>query len=440
MLLYNVFKMCLAACFMSATMAKPSDITHKTLDNGLNIVIKEDHRHPIAYITFSYKVGSIQEPAYQTGISHFLEHVMYGRTNNLSHTNIEDFYNQHSGHYNATTSFEQTQYTTSVLPSEVASVLRFEKDRLTNLQFLEADIEKERKVILQEKSQRLSQSPWSEPKELFHVLSFPTGGYHHPIMGWESDIKTITPHDLQAWYQNWYQPQNLTILVVGDVQTEKVVDNIKMLFEDIPSHSTNQTMSLNNKNLEGDMRIDVKRPVNNPLYIISFQTPKPEKDSLKSEITLSLLEDLLTNQQQGLISQGLVTNNHLAVEVSSELDYLKKINGYFSFYIVPNKNIHFYSIKNKLLSLLNNISEEDITDQRFLELKKRYLAQHVFYQDSLDYQSKILSKLISIDLPYNRYNEATTVLEKITKKDLVSTLRTHFNEDSPKAILTVKPL
>ena len=90
MLLYNVFKMFLAACFVSAALAKPSDINHTTLENGLNIIVKEDHRHPIAHVTFSYNVGSIHEPAYQTGISHFLEHVMYSRTNNLSHTNIED--------------------------------------------------------------------------------------------------------------------------------------------------------------------------------------------------------------------------------------------------------------------------------------------------------------------------------------------------------------
>ena len=170
-----------------------------------------------------------------------------------------------------------------MLPTEIASVLQFEKERLTNLQFLDSDIEKERKVILQEKNQHLSETPWSDPKELFHVLSFPTGGYHHPVIGWEADIKSISPQALQSWYQNWYQPQNLTIIVVGDVETDKVIDNIKLLFEDIPSHNTSQKLVFENKPLEGDIRLDMKRQVNNPLYIISYQIPKPDKASLKTK-------------------------------------------------------------------------------------------------------------------------------------------------------------
>lgn len=440
MLLYNVFKMCLLLCICFSTTALPDKITHKTLDNGLNILVKEDHRYPVANITFSYNVGSIYEPAFQTGISHFLEHVMYGRTNNLSHTNIEDYYNQHSSHYYATTTHESTSYTTEVLPSEIPSVLKFEKERLIGLQFLPEDIDKERKVILQEKKQYLTNTPWSDPKELFNIHAFPTGAYHHPIIGWEKDIENLSSSDIQAWHQNWYQPNNLTIIVVGDVETDKVIGNIALLFNEIPSYPVKSHLILDTKKREGDIRVDVKRPVNNPLYIISFQIPKPDENSLETEIILTLLTDLLANPQQGLVSQELITNNHLAVDIDSELDYLKKVDGYFSFYIIPNKNIHFYSIKNKLLSLMNNLSEADITDQRLQEIKQRYLAQHVFLKDSISNQSKIYSKLISLELPHNRYDTTKETLKNITKKQIIDTVKLYFNENSPKAMLTVKPL
>ncbi|MEE2770529.1 MAG: pitrilysin family protein [Pseudomonadota bacterium] len=440
MLLYNVIKVCIVACLISAAQADSRDIIHKTLDNGLNIVIKEDHRYPVANVTFSYRVGSIHEPPYQSGVSHFLERIMFGRTNNLSHSNIEDYYNQHSGHYNAMTTYEYTQYSTSVSPDEISSVLQFEKDRLTDLQFVDADIEKERKVILQEKNQYLTHSPWSEPKEFFHVLSFPTGVYHHPIIGWQADIEALTLDNLKNWYDQWYQPNNLTIIVIGDVTADQVLGNIKLLFGDIPASKNDNKIVLENKSREGDIRIDLKRDVNNPLFVVGFKTPKPDQNSLDTEITLMLLQDLLTNPKQGLISQELITNNHLAVEVDTEIDYLKKIDGYFSFYIIPNKNIHFYSIKNKLLSILSNISEEDITDQRLTEIKKRYYAKYVFHQDSINYQSKLFSKLISLDLPFDRYSKTQETLDKITKKSIISTLKTYFNEDSPKVILTVKPL
>ncbi|MDG2347880.1 MAG: pitrilysin family protein [Gammaproteobacteria bacterium] len=440
MLLYNVFKISLLSCICLSSVALSDKITHKTLDNGLNILVKEDHRYPVANITFSYNVGSINEPAFQTGISHFLEHVMYGRTNNLSHTNIEDYYNQHSAHYSATTSHESTSYTTMVLPSEISSVLQFEKDRLTGLQFLPEDIEKERNAILQEKKQHLTVTPWLEPKELLNTHAFPTGVYHHPVIGWESDIESISYLEIKNWYEKWYNPNNLTIIVVGDVSTDNIVSNIKLLFDEIPSHPLKRKIILENKKREGDIRVDIKRPVNNPLYIISFQVPKPDNSSLETEIILTLLTDLLTNPQQGIVSQELITNNHLAVDVDSELDYLKKTNGYFSFYITPNKNIHFYSIKNKLLSLMNNISEADISDHRLKEVKQRYLAQHTFFQDSIADQTRIYSKLISLDLLHNRYETIEEALEHITKKQIADAVKAHFNEDSPKAILTIKPL
>lgn len=440
MLLYNVFKISLLSCICLSSVALSDKITHKTLDNGLNILVKEDHRYPVASITFSYNVGSINEPAFQTGVSHFLEHVMYGRTNNLSHSNIEDYYNQHSGHYSATTSHESTSYTTMVLPSEVSSVLQFEKDRLTGLQFLPEDIEKERSAILQEKNQRLTATPWLEPKELFNTHAFPTGAYHHPVIGWQADIESISYLNIKDWYEKWYTPNNLTIIIVGDVSTDKIINNVELLFEEIPSHPLKEKIILENKKREGDIRIDIKRPVNNPLYIISFQIPKPDNKSLETEIILTLLTDLLANPQQGIVSQELITNNHLAVDVDSELDYLKKTNGYFSFYIIPNKNIHFYSIKNKLLSMMSNISEADISDQRLQEIKQRYLAQHVFFQDSIAYQTRIYSTLISLDLNYNRYDAVKEVLDHITKKQITDAVKAYFNEDSPKAILTVKPL
>ena len=141
--------------------------------------------------------------------------MMYGRTDNLSHTNMEDFHNIHSGHHNAMTTYEHTQYTTAVTPEEVSAVLNFEKDRMTELQFVDADVQKERQVILQERNQYITHSPWSESKEMFHALSFPTGVYHHPVIGWEEDIKIIKTDQLRAWYEYWYQPKILQLLLLA---------------------------------------------------------------------------------------------------------------------------------------------------------------------------------------------------------------------------------
>lgn len=440
MLLHNPVRYLLIGFIIFCSISATADVTQKTLDNGLKIIIKEDHRFPIAYVTFSYQVGSTDEPSHQSGISHFLEHMMYGRTDNLSHTNMEDFHNIHSGHHNAMTTYEHTQYTTAVTPEEVSAVLNFEKDRMTELQFVDADVQKERQVILQERNQYITHSPWSESKEMFHALSFPTGVYHHPIIGWEEDIKIIKTDQLRAWYEYWYQPKNLTIVVIGDINTEQVTSNIERLFNDLPSTSVNRTHILENKKREGDIRIDLKKDVKNPLFVVGFQIPKPDNASLKTEIIFSLLEDLLTSRQQGIVYQELIDNTHLAVEIDTEVDYLKKINGYFSFYIIPNKNIHFYSIKNKLLNSLSKVDEADITDERLYEIKKHYLARYVFLQDSLSNQSKLYSKLISLNLDPNRYGQIKEALGQISKKDIVNTLQYYFNEDSPKVILTVKPL
>lgn len=440
MFLFNAFKFFAILFLFLFSYAFADNSTHTTLKNGLNVIVKEDHRFPIAVINFSYQVGSINEEEGFTGASHFLEHLMHSRTNNLSHSNIEDFFSQHSGYYDAVTTFENTTYSISVPPKEVPAVLKFERDRITNLRLVPNDVEKERHVILQERSQRITHSPWSESSEMFQALSFPTGGYHHPIIGWEQDIKSMPIDYLRAWYKKWYVPNNLTIIVVGDVETKQVLENIKQLFESIPAKQKPHQKALETMKREGERRIDLKKDVNNALFILGFQVPKPDKASLETEIALTLLQDFLTNPEQGILTKELIQNNHLAVAVDTELDYLKLVNGYLSFYITPNKNIHFYSIKNKLLSSLNALSEEDISDQRLAELKKRYFAQHIFYQDSLSYQSKIFSKLISLNLPHNRYNDAEQALNNITKANLISLIKRYFNADSPTIIMTVRPI
>lgn len=421
-------------------MAWPAtNIKQATLANGLKIIAIEDHRHPVAVVNFVYHVGSINEPMYQTGISHLLEHLMFGSTNNTSHHQMEAFFNQHSGHHNAYTSHEHTVYTITIHPNDLTKVLQLEKDRLTDLRINEPAFSKEKAVVLQEKASQLDHRPWQRALNQFRSTTFTSGGYHNPVIGYADDIKNLTVDQLIAWHKTWYTPNNLTIVIAGDVRPDHAISNIEKLFGSLPATKLPQKHAIEQTTRQGELRLDLLEPVKNKLYVVGYLLPKPDEQSLKTEVIIHLIDDLLLNQDQGILSRKLTKDLHIATNIYSEIDYMKLTQGYFYFFIVPNENIHFYSIKQKLNSTLTQLSEASISKERLEAAKRKLLAKYIYHLDNPSEQAAEVAKLDSIGLSINRYQAIERITQAITSADIIAFTQNYFCEDCHKTILTVKP-
>ena len=192
------------------------------LDNGLEVMVFPDHSIPLLRYSIYYNVGSIDEVEGETGISHFLEHLMFLGTDNLPEGEIDDLISSVGGQLNAATSYDYTYYYHEVPSSMLELVMALESDRMKNLSFNEQEINREREVIKQERRMRTENNIFARGFEEIKAHAFEDSYLEHDVIGWMEDINSISPQELENYYQRYYAPDNALIVVSGDVEAEAV--------------------------------------------------------------------------------------------------------------------------------------------------------------------------------------------------------------------------
>ncbi len=207
---------------MADTAAAKPQIFESTLDNGLKILVKPDHRAPVVVAQIWYKVGSSYEVGGSTGLSHVLEHMMFKGTAKLAPGKFSKVIAENGGRENAFTGKDYTAYFQQLEKSRLSVSFELEADRMRNLTLPEEEFSKELPVVMEERRLRTEDKPRSLTYEQFSAAAHISSPYHHPIIGWMNDLENMKVADLRAWYQKWYAPNNATLIVVGDVKPDEV--------------------------------------------------------------------------------------------------------------------------------------------------------------------------------------------------------------------------
>ena len=206
------------------TLSLPAlaDVTEYQLDNGMQVIVKEDHRAPVAVSQVWYRVGASYEPDGITGISHALEHMMFKGTPQVGAGEFSRIISALGGTENAFTGSDYTAYFETLAVEHLERALELEADRMRNL-LLDADeFAKEIAVVKEERRLRTEDKPSGRVYEQFNAVAWRSSPYRNPIIGWMNDLEHMTIDDLTAWYRRWYAPNNATLVVVGDVEPETV--------------------------------------------------------------------------------------------------------------------------------------------------------------------------------------------------------------------------
>src|SRR5215467_7314016 len=217
-----------------ARAAAPPDVTQVTLDNGLQLLVLEDHRSPGVAVQVWYRVGSRNERPGATGLAHFLEHMMFKGTPTHGKGEFARMVEQNGGQDNAFTTQDETSYYVDIASDKVNMVLGLEADRMRRLLLDPAEIDSERQVVMEERRTRTEDDPDGLVSEGMNSLAFKAHPYRWPIIGWMEDIKRINPPELRSFYDTYYQPNNAILVVVGDVKTAELVSRVRQLFEPLP--------------------------------------------------------------------------------------------------------------------------------------------------------------------------------------------------------------
>lgn len=209
------------------------DVTQHTLTNGLEVILKESHRAPVASFWVWYRVGSRNERAGRTGVSHWVEHMMFRGTERFPAGTADRLIARVGGYHNAMTYLDWTAYFATLPASELGLALELEADRMLNAQFGRDDTERERTVIISER-QAAEDSPVFLLQEQVLGTAFQAHSYGHPTIGHLADLQTITREDLVQHYWAFYAPSNAIIVAVGDFDSAALMGQIEDLFRSMP--------------------------------------------------------------------------------------------------------------------------------------------------------------------------------------------------------------
>ncbi|HUG38274.1 MAG TPA: pitrilysin family protein, partial [Candidatus Limnocylindrales bacterium] len=213
----------------AAGTAAPA-VLEATLDNGLRVLVLEDHRNPIASVQIWYRVGSRNERPGATGLAHFLEHMMFKGTPTHGKGEFARLVEQNGGQDNAFTSQDVTAYYVDIATDKVDHVLRLEADRMRNLLLDPREVESERQVVMEERRTRSEDDPDGFLFEELSAIAFRAHPYGWPIIGWMEDIGRIEAVELRRFYDTYYVPNNALLVVVGDVSAGALLERIRAYF------------------------------------------------------------------------------------------------------------------------------------------------------------------------------------------------------------------
>ncbi len=290
------------------------DVRRTVLENGLVVLTKEVHTSPIVTNMIWYRVGSRNEELGHTGKSHFLEHMLFKGTERFKKGEIDLLTLKNGGGNNAFTSHDFTAYYFNFASDRWEVALEIEADRMVNCAFEPDEFEAEKKVVIEELKTGLD-SPWGLLLQELEASAFKVHPYRNPIVGWLQDVEQATVEQQQAYYRRFYHPNNATLVIAGDFNTQDVLKNVERAFGAIPSGPAPAPMVLREPAQRGERRLIVRWRSKVPRLAISYHAPEiAHRDSY----ALQVLAIVLTEGKASRLYQRMVEHEQTVTFVSAE--------------------------------------------------------------------------------------------------------------------------
>ncbi len=363
------------------------DIEEYILDNGLKVLISENHKAPTATFQIWYRVGLINEPSGKTGLSHLLEHMMFKGTKKFGPKTFSQAIKRAGGIDNAFTSYEYTGYFQLLASDRIKLPIELEADRMQNLILFHESVMSERNVVMEERRLRYDNDPQSLVFEEVMATAFKIHPYRWPVIGLMSDLEDLTPGDLIEYYRAYYAPNNAVVIVVGDVNSGDIISEIKAAFGEIPRGPEIKMPSFNETEQRGEKRIYVKKEAELPYILSAYKVPNIiHKDSSSLEV----LDYILSEGKSSRLYNKLVYENQLALSTWTSYSSFHKDPFLFFIGATPAHGIEVEEVENALIQEINKIKKEPPSDLEVQKAKNQIEASFIMEQDSIYMQARTI--------------------------------------------------
>jgi zinc protease len=411
--------------------AHATAISERTLANGMKIIVKEDHRSPVAVSMVWYRAGSMDEVSGTTGVAHMLEHMMFKGTQKVPAGEFSRTIGRAGGRENAFTSRDYTAYYEQLHKSRLPLALELEADRMVNLSLAEDEFAKELKVVMEERRSRTDDNPHSQLHEQMMATVYLSHPYRAPIIGWMNDLQNMQLADARAWYDKWYAPNNATLVVAGDVDSEEVFRLAERFFGSIPAHALPERKMQIEPPQSGIKRITVKAPAELPYLVMAYHAPGlRDVESDWEPYALFVLNGILDGNDASRLNRELVRNARVANSANSSYDLINRGPALFFLDGVPAEGKTVADVEAALRDQIRFLVEHGVSDDELQRVKAQVTAAQVYARDSVYYQALRIGMLQTIGLPYDSSDLQVKKLQEVTADQVRAVARKYFTDDN----------
>lgn len=380
--------LCLPSVFAAKLMSTGAATQEFHLENGLTLIVRVDQRAPVVFTSVWYKVGGSNESSGLTGISHVLEHMMFKGTKRYPAGKFNRLIADNGGQQNAMTSQDYTVYFQRLPADKLALSFQLESDRMHNLVLKKAVFQKELQVVMEERRMRVDDSPQGLTWEYYNAAAFVNNPYHHPVVGWMTDLQHMTVSDLKRWYKTWYVPNNAVVVVVGDVQPNQVYALAKRYFGPLKKQPLPVIKPRSEVLSFGERHITVSAPAKLPWLVMGYHVPTLTTTKRRWQpYALEVISGILDGGGSSRFSQDLIRGRQIAVSVGADYDLYSRYSDLFTMTGTPAKNNTVLALKKAFLNEIERLKNTRVSSAELARVKAMVIAQNIFSKDSLQQQA-----------------------------------------------------
>jgi len=410
------------------------DLSETTLDNGLRVVLLEDHRTPVVAFQIWVDAGSSDETFY-TGIAHLFEHMMFKGSKNIEEEVHAQLINERGGRINAYTNRDVTVYHEDVTAESLPLVIDLEAERFANLDISASTLESEREVVLEERRLRTEDSPDGRGFEALAALVWQAHPYRWPVIGWRSDVEKVTVAACRAFFDTYYASNNLTVVIVGDFESESTLAHIRRTFgrlwpaKQIPRSPTTVVPQ------RGERRADVLFDVQIPLLYAGWHTPATGHADGEA---LDLASQILSGGRSSRLYRSLVYEEEKALYAYG--GYMEFADaGMFYAIAGARPGTSLEEVEALFMAEIDRVAADGVSAEELARAKRQ---MEVGLVNGLSTNHALASRIGREVLSFGRVrplDERISAIRAVSADDVQRVVRTYLQSDSRSVIHVIAP-
>ena len=366
-----------------------------TLDNGLQVVVVTNRRAPIVTQMLWYKVGSADDPRGKSGLAHVTEHLMFKGTDAHPDGEFSEIVARLGGQENAFTSYDYTGYYQSVAREHLETIMKLEADRMENLVLKPSDVRTESRVVVQERKQRVENSPNGKLSEMATASLYLHHPYGTPVIGWPQELKSIEPADAQRFYERWYAPNNAVLIIAGDVTAETVKPLAKEHYGGIPRADVPPRVRVQEPEQTAPRRVHLESAqAKQPQLSLRYLAPSYRTAKDSTPYAAQVLSELLGNGPTSRLYRTLVVEQELAVSAGSWYSPSAWDRTSFGFYVSPRPSVGIDKLEKALRAEISRLLENGVREQEVADAKDRLRAEVAYAGDDMSTAPRVLGRAL----------------------------------------------